>query len=94
MPNTEAKDRLRMARWLLVAVLLYATAFILLNLGYAGPGQTVVWKLGHVTLGGYAGYWLDRAAFRARIRRDTPPLLMVRRAIIMAAAMFTLGIGL
>ncbi|OON62302.1 hypothetical protein B0920_02150 [Massilia sp. KIM] len=94
MLTTKSKERLRMVRWLLVAVLLYAFALILLDRGYSGPIQTIVWKLGHVTLGGYAGYWLDRAAFRDRITAYSQPLVMVRRAIIITGAMFTLGLGL
>ena len=94
MHQTQRKDWHRMMKWLLVALMLYTAAFVMLQAGYSGPVQTVVWKLGHVTLGGYAGYWLDRAAFRDRIRWDTPPLVMIRRAVIMAAAMYTLGTGL
>lgn len=97
MPKEDPKDPLdvhRMVEWLAIAMLLYALAFVLLSTGYSGPFQTVVWKLGHVTLGGYAGYWLDRAAFRDRIRWDTEALIMLRRAIIMTGAMFTIGVGL
>jgi hypothetical protein len=54
----------------------------------------VAWKLGHVTLGGYLGYRIDRAGFQDRITLASPPLLQIRRAIIMFAAMYTLGVGL
>lgn len=87
-------NKLRMIEWLAVAVVLYALALSMLHTGYNGPLQTLTWKLGHVTLGGWAGYWLDRAAFRDRIQSSSPPLVMIRRAVIMAAAMYTLGTGL
>lgn len=90
----EGRDLLRMAEWLLVALVLYGTALILMHLGENGPIQTLIWKLGHVTLGGYAGYWIDRKAFRDRIRLDSHPLVMIRRAIIILASMYTLGTGL
>lgn len=94
MAHPQPYEVLRMVRWLLIAGLLYSVAFFLLYHGYSGPVQTACWKLGHVTLGSYAGYWIDRAAFRDRIRSDTDPRLMIRRAIVMAAAMYTLGAGL
>ena len=87
-------NKSRMLEWLLVALLLYAAAYGMLTLQYSGPIQTLVWKLGHVTMGGYAGYWLDRAAFRDRIMPFTDPLVMIRRAIIMFGAMYTLGAGM
>lgn len=90
----EHRDLLRMGEWLLVALVLYGTALILMRLGDTGPVQTLIWKLGHVTLGGYAGYWIDRKAFRDRIRWDTTPLVMIRRAIIIFGSMYTLGTGL
>lgn len=88
------KSKLRMIEWLLVAALFYGSALLMLGHGYNGPLQTLTWKLGHVTLGGFAGYWLDRTAFRDRIVSNTPPLVMIRRAIIMFGAMYTLGAGM
>lgn len=88
------RDKIRMIEWLLMAAFFYAAAIVLLKLGVSGPIQTVAWKLGHVTLGGYLGYRIDRAGFRDRITLASPPLLQIRRAIIMFAAMYTLGAGL
>lgn len=85
---------LRMVEWLLVAALFYWIATRLPISGHYAPIQTLLWKLGHVTLGGFIGYWLDRMAFRDRISCTTPPLTMIRRAVIMAASMYTLGTGL
>jgi hypothetical protein len=90
----ERRDLMRMAEWLLVALVLYVSALLLMRHGDAGPVQTLIWKLGHVTLGGYAGYWIDRKAFRDRIRQDSHPLVMIRRAIIIFGSMYTLGTGL
>lgn len=87
-------NKTRMIEWLLLAALFYAVAYIMLLLGNNGPIQTLTWKLGHVTLGGFAGYWLDRAAFRDRINKTSPPLMMIRRSIIMFGAMYTLGAGM
>lgn len=88
------KDKLRMIEWLAVAATLFISASVLLMLGIKGPYQTLLWKLGLVTLGGFVGYRLDRAAFRDRIAIDSPPLLMIRRAIIMFAAILGLGAAL
>lgn len=87
-------DKTRMINWLMVAALFYAVAYAMFAAEITGPFQTLAWKLGHVTLGGFVGYRLDRAAFRDRISPLTPPLVMVRRAIVMVGAMFVLGMGM
>jgi hypothetical protein len=87
-------DKTRMINWLLVAGLFYAVAYGMLVAEVSGPFQTLAWKLGHVTLGGFVGYRLDRAAFRDRITPMTPPLTMIRRAIVMIGAMYVLGVGM
>ncbi len=88
------RDKLRMIEWLAVAALLFASSSTLLMLGIKGPYQTLLWKLGLVTLGGFAGYRMDRSAFRDRITVDSHPLIMIRRAIIMLAAIYGLGAAL
>ncbi|WP_168798524.1 hypothetical protein [Herbaspirillum sp. ST 5-3] len=87
------RDKLRMIEWLLVAALLLGSAGLMLLLGIRGPYQTLVWKLGLVTLGGFVGYRLDRAAYRDRITLNSPPPIMIRRAIIMAACIGGLALG-
>lgn len=62
--------------------------------GINGPLQTLTWKQWHLTMGAFAGYWLDRTAFQDRVRGDTLPLAMIRRAIVMSAAMYTPCTGL
>lgn len=94
MDNESNRDKLRMIEWLAVAAMLFAAASLLLALGIKGPYQTLLWKLGLVTLGGFTGYRLDRAAFRDRISLDSHPLLMIRRAIIMFACIIGLGAAL
>lgn len=86
-------DKLRMAQWLVLAVLLYGAA--LLVFGKYPQLQTLSWKLGNLTVASFAGYWIDRRAFDGlRIKGRSPPLQQVRRAIIIAAAMLTVGLGL
>jgi hypothetical protein len=87
-------DRTRMINWLMVAALFYAVAYAMFAAEVSGPFQTLAWKLGHVTLGGFVGYRLDRAAFRDRITPMTPPVVMIRRAIVMVGAMYVLGVGM
>lgn len=87
------RDKLRMAQWLLFAVGLYGLALTLFD---SQPQlQTLSWKLGNLTVASFVGYWIDRRAFDGlRIKPDSPPLQQIRRAIIIAAAMITVGLGL
>lgn len=94
------KDIFRMFHWLLIAVVLYVAAGLLATLtDGAGASrlpqvQIVLWKLGHITLGAFAGYWIDRNGFRDRLVADAGPLRQLRRALIMAAAMLAVSMGL
>lgn len=88
------RDIMRMVEWLLLAALFYWGAMQLPITGHYAPLQTLLWKLGHVTLGSFVGYWIDRIAFRDRIQCSTPPLIKIRRAVMMATATVTLGMGL
>lgn len=88
------RDIVRMVEWLLLAALFYWGAMQLPIAGHYAPLQTLLWKLGHVTLGSFIGYWIDRIAFRDRIECSTPPLIKIRRAVMMATATVTLGMGL
>ncbi len=87
-------DKHRMLNWLMVAALFYGIAYAMFAAEVTGPFQTLAWKLGHVTLGGYVGYRLDRAAFRDRLNPTTPPLIMIRRAIVMVGTMYVIGMGM
>lgn len=85
------KDKFRMAQWLVLAVIFYGVA---MNVEYP-QAQTLCWKLGNVTVASFVGYWIDRRAFfRQRIAEDAPPVYHIRRAIIIAAAMLSVSLGL
>lgn len=94
MPTKRELNTLRMIEWLLIALTFYGVSLLMQMHDDQGPVQTVIWKLGHVTMGGYAGYWIDRTAFRDRICQESHPLVMLRRAIIIVGAMYTIGTGL
>ena len=85
------KDKFRMIQWLIIAAIFYAVA-----LNVAMPQvQTLCWKLGNVTVASFVGYWIDRRAFYwARLSETSLPILHLRRAAIMAAAMLAVALGL
>jgi len=85
-------DKLRMAQWLALAALFYGLALTVF--GGQPQLQTLAWKLGNVTVAAWVGYWLDRRAFRLPITPKSPGLEQIRRAIIMAAAMLAVSLGL
>lgn len=87
----EMKERLRMFQWALTAAALYFAAFLLVKYPQA---QIICMKLGHITLASYAGYWVDRHAFRDRLGWDSPSLFHVRRAMIISAAILAMAMGL
>jgi hypothetical protein len=91
------RDKTRMSQWLLLSLLAYVVAAILAGMGDEGMyprAQTVLWKVGHLNLAAYLGYWIDRNAFRDRLDPMTPYLGHIRRAIIMAATMIAFGMAL
>jgi hypothetical protein len=84
-------DKLRMFHWLLIAAVLYLAATIVTQ----PQLQIVLWKAGHITVAAFAGYWIDRAAFReARLSAKSDPRLQIRRAIVIGAAMLAISMGL
>lgn len=87
----------RMFQWLLIAAALYASAMTLHYFSTGptlwSPIETVLWKLGHVTVAGFAGYWLDRSLFRDRISANDKTCHM-RRAVIVAAVVVAVAMGL
>lgn len=87
-------DLARMLDWLVWALLFHGCALVLRQLQIEPPIQTVLWKLGNLTLSAYAGYWIDRRAFRMRVDTASPAGEHIRRAIIIAAAMVSVGLGL
>lgn len=93
-------DKMRMAQWLLLSLVVYLLATLLA--GMHGPTdaglyprlQTVLWKVGHLNLSAFIGYWIDRRAFRMRIDSASPSGEHIRRAIIIGAAMLAFGLAL
>lgn len=90
----------RLSGWLLVALLLAAVVWLL------APQQlsVTVYKLSLVAAAAVAGYWLDRSLFPyARPDRYLEGTVaefslifasaMLRRAVIVAAAMLAVGLG-
>lgn len=87
-------DLARMFDWLAWAVACYLAVLLLRYVQVAPQVQTVLWKLGNLTVAAYAGYWIDRRAFRKRIDATSTPIEQLRRAIVMAAAMLAVALGL
>lgn len=91
------KDNLRMVQWLLISAILYAIALGLAHVEAFPQVQIISWKLGHITIAAFFGYWIDRNAFKGggqRMNSDADPIQEIRRAIIIAAAMLALAMGL
>ncbi|WP_105133459.1 putative holin [Burkholderia sp. BE12] len=86
-------DKFRMIEWLLIAAALYAGCIALRTLGIEPQVQVVLWKLANLTVAAHVGYWMDRRAF-TRILVTSSPHEQIRRAIVMSAAMLTVGMGL
>ncbi len=85
-------DKLRMAQWLALAVFFYALALAVF--GSQPQLQTLCWKLGNLTVAAFVGYKIDVHAFRRRITPESSGSEQMRRAIVMAAAMLAVAMGL
>ena len=90
MKNILSRDNFRMVQWLLTAVALYVMAVFVPH----PQIQTVLWKMGHITLAAFIGYWIDRHSFRDRVTDDADNLKQIRRAIIMGSAMLAIALGM
>jgi hypothetical protein len=85
----------RMSEWLLLTLLL------LLIIWFVAPQQVGVslYKLSLITMGGVVGYWFDRRAFPSyRPGHGSPSdlllaLIMIRRAMIIGAAIIGVSLG-
>lgn len=92
-------DKLRLGPWLIAALIMAAVV------GWLYPHQlgVLLWSLTKLSFGAYLGYWIDRSIFYyARCGNYTcqdanglsaVALLQLRRAIIIAAAIVALGLG-
>ncbi|GEK71577.1 MULTISPECIES: putative holin [Halomonas] len=100
LPQT-LRDKFRVGPWL-VAALIMAT---IVGLLYPHQLGVLLWSLTKLSLGAYLGYWIDRTLFPyARPHRFSNSsnidntarcftVSMLRRAIIIAAALIALGLG-
>lgn len=86
-------NRSRMLEWLLMAAVLYVICITLRTFELEPQVQVVLWKLGNVTVAAFVGYWIDRRAF-ARVDACSDPVEQLRRALVMAAAMLAVSLGL
>lgn len=89
-------DLLRAWPWLAGAIL--ATTAVALIAPY--QLGVLVWSLSKLSLGAYLGYWIDRSVFpyaRPHVAEarwlHAGGLRQLRRAIIIAAAILALGLG-
>jgi len=94
-------DKFRGGPWLIGALIMVAA------IGWLHPYQlgVLLWSLTKLSLGAYLGYWIDRTIFFyarpgsldwRQAGPHTAWLLagcMLRRAVIMAAAILALGLG-
>lgn len=89
-------DKLRLGPWLIAALLMAGVV------GWLYPHQlgVLLWSLTKLSFGAYLGYWIDRTIFPYARPGDhlaapvkSVALLMLRRAIIIAAAIVALGLG-
>lgn len=99
MTRNSLLDKLRVGPWLVAALLMSAIV------GWLYPHQlgVLLWSLTKLSLGAYLGYWIDRSIFpyarpgnysvRDASGMHSIALLMLRRAIIIAAALIALGLG-
>jgi hypothetical protein len=85
-----ARDTLRMAQWLAVAIGLYFLTFDF-GLQESAPGlQATIYTIANITLRAWIGYWIARSAL-GRLKMDGTDAAgkLIARAIIIAAAVMT-----
>lgn len=93
-------DKLRIGPWLILALI------TTIGVAFLYPHQlgVLLWSLTKLCWGAYLGYWIDRSIYpyaRPAVfnpdkdlnERTLWELLMLRRAIIIAAAVLALGLG-
>ncbi|MBL1267633.1 MAG: hypothetical protein COA87_007770 [Halomonas sp.] len=93
-------DKLRIGPWLILALI------TTIGVAFLYPHQlgVLLWSLTKLCWGAYLGYWIDRSIYpyaRPAVfnpdkdlnERTLWELLMLRRAIIISAAVLALGLG-
>lgn len=83
----------RMLHWLAIAAILHIMAIVLGATPYPQL-STVCWKLGNAAIAGYAGYWLDKGLFRDKLTIVSSPMIQMRRAVIVAAVVISVAMGM
>lgn len=90
----KALGLLRNVAWLMISIILYCSAIVLADMDIFPKLQVICWKIGHVNIGAFCGYWLDRSIFRDRIYPDTAPLLQLRRAVMVIGISACIALGM
>lgn len=86
-------DKLRAWPWLALAIAITVVVFVI------APHQlgVLAWSLSKLAFGAYLGYWIDRSIFSYARPGDLPNtsrhMAGLRRAIIIAASILALGLG-
>lgn len=101
-PNSEQDaqpTRWRMWPWLVLTVVLMALALLMQRLAPGDVVAVTLYKAHLMALGGWGGYWLDRALFpyeRPHTQQGSPgefDAANLRRAIVVAACLVCVGLG-
>lgn len=98
--TSNKREWTRMLHWLTLSIVIYCIASVMGMVPSDSPGglmpraQAVLWKIGHLNIAAFLGYWFDRSAFRDRLHEYSPALLHMRRAIIIAAALIAMALAL
>jgi|TARA_R110001583_G_scaffold9243_3_gene43925 hypothetical protein len=98
--KSNVTDKLRIWPWLCLALAFTAIVAVV------APYQlgVLAWSLSKLSLGAYLGYWVDRSIFhycrphaflehRSAVQPDAFAASMIRRALIIAASILALGLG-
>lgn len=80
---------LRMTPFALVSIACYALALNVADIQI----QTLLWKIGHITVAAHVGYWIDVAAL-GHVTGEDQDTRRVARALIIAGAMLAIAMGL
>jgi hypothetical protein len=93
MDKQSILDKLRAWPWLVAAVI--TTAIVALIAPY--QIGVLAWSLSKLAIGAYLGYWIDRSIFPyarpGSIANTHRHMAAIRRAIIVAATVLALGLG-
>jgi len=90
------RENYRMFSFLLLALFFYGIALTLATLDtlLLPQVQIVLWKAGHISIGAFLGYWVDKQIFRDIISPQSNPLTHLRRAIVVVGAMIAIALGM